>query len=154
MNRDQVHTVMTALAIGGSVVGGIIITQHQVAEHTISFPTTNPSGTGKPTASGTPSASGTPTSSASTGTVTKTGDLTNLNDRWGDYAQVTVTKINGKVTDVTLAQSYATSQWQGAYPVLAQAAVQSNGAQVSNLSGATYASNVFNAALASAMSKF
>jgi uncharacterized protein with FMN-binding domain len=86
--------------------------------------------------------------------VTKTGDLINLGDRWGDFAQVKVTKTNGTVSDVALAQSYATSQWQGAYPVLAQSAVQSNGAQVANLSGATYVSAVFNAALASAMSKF
>ena len=150
MNRDQVHTMMTALAIGGSVVGGLIITAHQVSEHTLSFPTTTPTSS----ASTTPSTSGTPSASASSGTVTKTGDLTNLNDRWGDYAQVSVTKVNGVVTAVDVPQSYATSQWQGAYPVLAQMAVSSNGAQVSNLSGATYASNVFNVALASAMSKF
>jgi len=150
MNRDQVHSMMTALVIGGSVVGGIILTQHEVGGHTLSLPTTSPSSSGNPT----PSASGSPSTSASGGTVTKTGDVINLGDRWGDYAQVAVTKVNGKVTDVSLPQSYATSQWQGAYPVLAQSALQSNGAQVANLSGATYASAVFNAALASAMSKF
>ncbi len=150
MNRDQVHTMMTALAIGGSVVGGIIITSHQVAEHTISFPTTTPSSSGTQT----PSASATASASASSSKVTKTGDVYQGGDQWGDYAQVTVTKVNGVVTDVTLPQSYATSQWQSAYPILAQSAVASNGAAVANLSGATYASNAFNGALASAMSKF
>jgi uncharacterized protein with FMN-binding domain len=150
MNRDQVHSMMTALVIGGSVVGGIILTQHEVGGHNLSFPTTKPSSSGKPT----PSASGSPSTSASGGTVTKTGDLYQGGDQWGDYAQVTVTKVNGAVTAVTLPKSYATSQWQGAYPVLAQSAVQSNGAPVANLSGATYASNAFNGALASAMSKF
>jgi uncharacterized protein with FMN-binding domain len=153
MNRDQVHSIMTVLAIGGSVVGGIIITQHEVAGQTISLPPL-PTATSHPSASGSPSSSASASASASSGTVTKTGDLINLGDRWGDFAQVKVTKTNGTVSDVALAQSYATSRWQGAYPVLAQSAVQSNGAQVANLSGATYVSAVFNAALASAMSKF
>ncbi len=150
MNRDQVHTMMTALAIGGSVVGGIVITQHQVAEHTISFPTTTPTSSGTPTASATK----TPSPSATASKVTKTGDVYQGGDQWGDYAQVTVTKVNGVVTDVTIAKAYATSQWQSAYPILAQSAVASKGSSVANLSGATYASNAFNGALASAMSKF
>ena len=148
MNRDQVHKLMTALAIGGSLAGGVVLTNHQVAEHSSSF-----GNLPLPTASGSPSASSSSSNTAS-GTVTKTGDLINLGDRWGDYAQVEVTKNNGQVTDVKLVQSYATSQWQTAYPILAQSAVASNGSQVANLSGATYASSVFNAALASAMSKF
>ena len=116
-----------------------------------SAPTPKPTHTSSSAPTPKPSTSTPPPSST---TVTKTGAVFNDNDRWGDYAQVSVTKTNGKVTAVNVVSSYATSQWQSAYPYLAQLAVASNGAPVAALSGATYASAAFNGALASAMSKF
>ena len=89
-------------------------------------------------------------------TVTKTGDVKSglSNDPYRDYAQLTVTKVNGKVTAVNVDQGFATHGWSQYYPYFAQLAVQSNGADIGNYSGATYASAAFNAALKSAMSKF
>ena len=68
--------------------------------------------------------------------------------------QVTVTKPNGQVTAVNFAVATATGGRAGAFGSLAQMAVASNGAAVSKISGATFTTNTFNLALASAMSKF
>jgi uncharacterized protein with FMN-binding domain len=85
--------------------------------------------------------------------VTKTGSLYNEN-HWGGQVQVTVTKTNGKVTAVDFAVATATGGRQQAFSYLAQLAVASNGSAVANVGGATFTTNVFNQALASAMSKF
>lgn len=86
--------------------------------------------------------------------MTKTGATIQGNDPFGDYAQVQVTKTNGKVTAVQVVSSYSNGGREQVFPYLAQEAVASNGGAVSNYSGATYTTNVFNKALASAMSKF
>ena len=118
---------------------------------------TGSAGSGKAPSS---SASAAPVPSQSTApaqtTVTKTGDVKSglSNDPYRDYAQLTVTKVNGKVTAVNVDQGFATHGWSQYYPYFAQLAVQSNGADIGNYSGATYASAAFNAALKSAMSKF
>lgn len=107
-----------------------------------------------------PSQSSAPAPSHSTApaqtTVTKTGDVKSglSNDPYRDYAQLTVTKVNGKVTAVNVDQGFATHGWSQYYPYFAQLAVQSNGANIGNYSGATFAAAAFNAALKSAMSKF
>jgi uncharacterized protein with FMN-binding domain len=86
--------------------------------------------------------------------VSKTGAYTTGSDPFGDAAQVTVTKTNGVVTGVSMAQAKASQQWLSAYDQLVALAIRSKGANVGNLTGATYCSRVFNNALASAMSKF
>ncbi len=67
---------------------------------------------------------------------------------------MTVTKTNGKVSAVDFVVATATGGRQGAFSYLASMAVKSNGASVGNVGGATYTTNTFNQALASAMSKF
>jgi len=150
MNRDQVHTMMTALAIGGSIVGGAIITQPQVAEHTISFPTTTPTSSGTPSASGTPTSSSTSTAS---GPVTKQGDMF-TEQVFGGQVQLSVTKTNGVISSINLDTASATGGRQGAFSYLVQAAVAANGSNFGNASGATYTTNTFKQALDSALSKF
>ena len=146
MNRDQVHKLMTALAIGGSVVGGVVITQHQVAEHTLSFG--GPSAS--PTGSGTPSASPTNTSAAP---VTKQGDLF-TEQVFGGQIQLSVTKENGAITNISLDAASATGGRQGAFSYLVQEAIAANGSGIANISGATYTTETFKQALDSALSKF
>lgn len=86
-------------------------------------------------------------------TVTNTGAL--FTERfYGGRVQVTVTKTNGKVTAVNFAVATATGGRAIAFATLAQWAVASNGASVSNYTQATYTTETFNAALKSAMSKF
>ena len=96
-----------------------------------------------------PSKSTPPASSS----VTKTGDVFTERQYRGKV-QVIVTKTNGKVSSVEFAVATATDGRAGAFPYLAQMAVASNGAAVSNVTNATYTTDTFNLALASAMSKF
>ena len=86
--------------------------------------------------------------------MTKTGATIHGTDQFGDYAQVQVTKTNGTVTAVQVVSSYSNGGRDQVFPYLAQEAVASNGVAVSNYSGATWTTIVFNKALASAMSKF
>lgn len=67
--------------------------------------------------------------------------------------QVKVTKSNGKITAVELVQANATSGRESAFPTLVQAALDSNGSNFGNVSGATYTTNAFKKALDSALSK-
>ena len=146
MNRDQVHKLMTALAIGGSVVGGVIITQHQVGEHTISF--ASPTTSSSPSTS--PSASASQTAAAP---VTMQGDLF-TEQVFGGQVQLSVTKENGVITNIALDSASATGGRQGAFSYLVQEAVAANGSNIANLSGATYTTDTFKQALDSALSKF
>jgi uncharacterized protein with FMN-binding domain len=146
MNRDQVHKVMTGLAIGGSLVGGVIITQNQVAEHTLSF-------SPLPTSSANPSSTATATNTASSGPVTKQGDMF-TEQIFGGQIQLSVTETAGKVTNISLDTATATGGRQGAFSYLVQEAVAANGSNIANISGATYTTKTFKKALDSAMSKF
>ena len=87
---------------------------------------------------------------------TKTSNTGNVftERNYGGRVQITVTKTNGKVTAVDFVVATATDGRARAFPSLAQMAVASNGAAVSNVGGATFTTNTFNQALASAMSKF
>ncbi|MEY4367894.1 MAG: hypothetical protein RLZ28_1309 [Actinomycetota bacterium] len=154
MNRDQVQALMTVLAVGGSLVGGYVITQDQVAAHTVSFPTTTPTPTVTASASGTPSAS--PSASASqtaASPVTKQGAVF-TERRYGGRVQLSVTKLNGAITAIALDTATATDGRQGAFPYLVQEAIAANGSNIANVSGATYSADVFKQALDSALSKF
>ncbi len=154
MNRDQVNTLMTALAIGGSLAVGIIITNHQVAENTISFPTPDPTSSGTPSGSPTDTASGTPTPTQTQATpVTKQGDLF-VEQQWGGQIQLSVTKDGGTITNIGLDTATATGGRQGAFSYLVQEAMAANGSNIANISGATYTTQVFKQALDSALSKF
>jgi uncharacterized protein with FMN-binding domain len=97
-----------------------------------------------------PSASKAPTSSNSA-SASKTGD--SVESGFGPV-QVKVTKVDGKITEITYLQSVATKGRSAAFPYLVQYAIQANGSNFGNISGATYTTNAFKQSLESALAKF
>ncbi|MFM6978066.1 MAG: FMN-binding protein [Micrococcales bacterium] len=83
--------------------------------------------------------------------MTKTGDA--VESGFGPV-QVKVTKVSGKITEITYLQSVATHGRAAAFPYLVQYAIQANGSGFGNLSGATYTTNAFKQSLESALAKF
>jgi len=67
--------------------------------------------------------------------------------------QLEVVRQGGKLTAVNLIQAGATAGRDQAYPALQQAALDAQGTNFANLSGATYTVDAFKAALESAISK-
>lgn len=67
--------------------------------------------------------------------------------------QLEVVREGGRLTAVNLIQAGATAGREQAYPVLQQAAIDAQGTNFANLSGATYTVDAFKAALESAISK-
>lgn len=101
------------------------------------------------TASPSPSKSAT---SGDTGTsVSKTGD--SVESSFGPV-QVKVTKIGNHITEITYLQSVATHGRSQVFPYLVQYAIDANGSNFSNISGATYTTNAFKHSLESALAKF
>lgn len=84
------------------------------------------------------------------GAKTATGDA--VESGFGQV-QVRVTKENGKITAVDMVQANATAGRESAFSTLVQAAIDSNGSNFGNLSGATYTTNAFKKSLDSAVSK-
>ena len=104
--------------------------------------------------SATPKATPAPSASQSTTAtagVSKTGD--SVESGFGPV-QVKVTKVDGKITDITYVQAVATHGRAAAFPYLVQYAIQANGSNFGNLSGATYTTNAFKRSLESALAKF
>ena len=87
---------------------------------------------------------------AATGPQTATGDA--INYIYGTV-QLSVTKDNGKITAVDLVQATATAGREQAFSYLQGYAVDANGSNFGNLSGATYTTDAFKQALDSAISK-
>lgn len=100
--------------------------------------------------------SGTTTGTAQAATKTvaanKTVTSVDVPYQFGDV-QVTVTRTNGKISAIDYGNSSATNGRQQAFPVLVQSAVQAQGTNFGNLSGATYTTDAFKQALSSAISK-
>lgn len=67
--------------------------------------------------------------------------------------QLSVTSENGAITAVNLIQATASAGRDTAFPALQQYAVQANGSNFGNLSGATYTTDAFKQALDSAITK-
>lgn len=65
-----------------------------------------------------------------------------------------MTKTDGKITAIDVGNSGATGGRQAAFPYLVQYAIQAQGTNFSNLTGATFTTDAFKQALASALSKF
>lgn len=107
-------------------------------------PTSKPKPTKKPSTSGS-----TGGSTATSGT--KTGST--ISYRYG-VVQVSVTKTNGKITDVNLIKGTATDGRSAAFPSLIQATIDNNGTGFGNLSGATFTTNAFKKAVNSALGNF
>jgi hypothetical protein len=105
----------------------------------------NPSSTPSPSGSGTPAP--TPTGSAD---MTVTGD--SIQYRFGSI-QVAVVRKGGKITAVNMVQAGATAGRNQAFPVLTKYAIDAQGSNFGNLSGATYTTAAFKQALDSAISK-
>lgn len=82
--------------------------------------------------------------------MTVTGDA--IQYRFG-VVQVEVVRSGGKITAVNLIQSGATAGREQAFPYLTDYAIQAQGSNFGNLSGATYTTEAFKQALDSAMSK-
>jgi uncharacterized protein with FMN-binding domain len=101
------------------------------------------------------SASASPTPSKSTTTsgsaVSKTGD--SVESSFGPV-QVKVTKVSGKITEITYVQAVATHGRSQVFPYLVQYAIDANGTGFGNISGATYTVNAFKQSLESALAKF
>jgi len=72
--------------------------------------------------------------------------------QYGDV-QLTVTRKSGKISAIDVGTSTATAGREQAYPYLVDYAIKAQGTNFSNLSGATYTTDAFKAALASAISK-
>jgi uncharacterized protein with FMN-binding domain len=67
--------------------------------------------------------------------------------------QVEVVQKSGKISAINMLQSGATAGRDQAFPSLVQAAIQAQGTNFGNLSGATYTTDAFKQALTSAVSK-
>ena len=120
----------------------------QGSESVNTAPQPQPSATVSSAPAPSASASKPVTSSAS---VSKTGDT--VESGFGPV-QVKVTKVSGKITDITYLQSVATHGRAAAFPYLVQYAIQANGSNFANLSGATYTTNAFKQSLETALAKF
>lgn len=97
------------------------------------------------------SAAPAPAPAPGTSGTTKDGDAVPY--RFGTV-QVSVTKSGGKVTAVNLLQEGATGGRQAAFTTLVDLAIQANGSNFGNLSGATYTVDAFKQSLESALAKF
>jgi uncharacterized protein with FMN-binding domain len=67
--------------------------------------------------------------------------------------QLAVTRKAGKISAIDIGQSSANNGRQAAFPVLVQSAITAQGTNFTNLGGATYTTDAFKQALASAISK-
>jgi uncharacterized protein with FMN-binding domain len=121
--------VLQAVALLGlSVTAAYILQNHQVSTPTTSSSATSTNSTPK----------------------TATGDA--INYQFGTI-QLSVTKANGAVTAVDLVQATASAGRDQAFSYLVTDAIKANGSNFANLSGATYTTAAFKAALDSAISK-
>ena len=112
--------------------------------------TTTKKSTGSSSSTGTTTTPTTPTTAGVSGT--KTGSA--FEPVFGSNIQLSVTKVDGKITDVTCVVCEATGGRRGAFPGLIQAAVSANGTNFGNMGGATYTTSAFKKALKDAIAKF
>lgn len=125
---------------GGSSTGGS--TSGSSSSGSTSGGTTDPGTSGGSTSGGTSSGSA---------SVTKTGDA--IRYRYGTI-QVQVTEVSGKITDITLLQAGATGGRSAAFSYLIDYAIQAQGSNFGNISGATYTTDAFVQSLDSALAQF
>lgn len=67
--------------------------------------------------------------------------------------QVEVVRVDGKIAEINLIQAGANHGREQAFPLLQQSALEAQGTNFANLSGATYTVDAFKTALESAISK-
>lgn len=132
-------------ASASSSTGGTVVSPGSAGSEGV-----NPAPQPSASASSSPSASATK-APATAASKSETGDA--IESGFGPV-QVKVTKVGSKITDITYIQSVATHGRAAAFPYLVQYAIQANGSNFGNLSGATYTTNAFKQALESALAKF
>ena len=88
--------------------------------------------------------------SGSTGPQTVTGDT--ISYRYGEI-QLEITTTNGKIETITEKVATASPGYDTAFPYLHDDAIAAHGTGFANLSGATFSSEAYREALASAISK-
>ena len=89
----------------------------------------------------------------STGNTGNTQDGSIVQSGFGTV-QVQVTKSGGKITDVTMLLANATKGRDAVFPYLIQYAIDANGSNFANVSGATYTTDAFKQSLDAALAKF
>ena len=94
-----------------------------------------------------------PTSTGNTGNSGNTQDGSIVQSGFGTV-QVQVTKSGGKITDVTMLLANATKGRDAVFPYLIQYAINANGSNFANVSGATYTTDAFKQSLDAALAKF
>lgn len=144
--RKTRNTVASALIGLTAIGGGLLLTDHYAGP-------LFGNAAASPTTSGSPSSSGSSQASASAPagkTGTATGDA--IPYQFGTI-QLSVTKTNGKITDVGLVQASATNGREQAFSYLVQTAIQTQSSSFGNISGATYTTDAFKQALDSAIQK-
>ena len=85
-----------------------------------------------------------------TKTQTVKGDA--IQYRYG-VIEIEVTATNGRIESINEVQSSSSPDWQSAIPILHDAALKAQKADFGNLSGATFTTQAYQQALASALSK-
>ncbi len=141
MGKARNQFASTVIVIG-AIAGAVVFTQKITPGFQSLFQgaaTTSPSAN--------PSASGTGSTAAD---QTVQGDPVNY--QFGTV-QLEVVRKSGKISAVNLLQATATNGRQGAFSPLVQSALQAQGTNFGNLSGATYTVDAFKQALTSAISK-
>lgn len=88
--------------------------------------------------------------SGSSGTQTVTGDT--ISYRYGEV-QLEISAAGGKIEAITEKIATASDGYQAAFPYIHDDAIAAQGTGFSNLSGATFSSEAYREALASAISK-
>lgn len=115
---------------------------------------TNPSTAPAPTASQNPATTQpklADTATAQPVVVTKTSDV--ITYKYG-VVQISLTKTDGTITDVTLLQGDASYGRDVAYAALINATIQVQGTSYGNVSGATFTTDAFKKAVENVLSKF
>jgi uncharacterized protein with FMN-binding domain len=92
--------------------------------------------------------------SGSAGTATKTQTVTSdvIQYRYGQV-ELEVTATAGKIEKIVEKQASTSRGWETAVPVLNKAAMDAQGANFGNLSGATFITEAYKQALSNALSK-
>lgn len=100
-----------------------------------------------------PSASQTPTATPSATPLVVTKDSDVIDYKYG-VVQISMTQIDGKITDVKLLQGDASYGRDAAYTALINATIQVQGTSYGNVSGATFTTDAFKKAVDNVMAKF
>jgi uncharacterized protein with FMN-binding domain len=142
MSRKSRQVWANSLIAVSSLAGAVVVTGHftQASTATVSQPAI--------------SASTASNSNAGSTTAGKSGTATSdaIPYQFGQV-QVSVTEANGKITAIDYSNSTASNGRDQAFPYLVQYAIQAQGTNFANLSGATYTTDAFKQALTSALSK-